>query len=121
MSVIPVAVRERIVHLYDQGKTTSQIAEALGYCKAAVRRVRQHGRERGTLVPRLHLRGRKSGLTDEKEQAIRRALGRRSDSTLAELSAEMSVPGSTLCRWLGRLGITLKKRRRTRASKTART
>ena len=121
MGVIPVAVRERIIHLYGQGKTTRQIAEALGYCTAAVRRVRQHLRERKTLVPRLHLRGRKSGLTDEKGRAIRQAVGRRPDLTLAELSAETGTPGSTLSRWLGALGITLKKRRPTRASRTGRT
>jgi transposase len=121
MGVIPVAARERIIHLYDQGKKTGQIAEALGYCKAAVRRVRQQGRERGTLVPQLHLRGRKSGLTDQKEQTIRAALASRPDLKLSELKDRTGTPPSTLSRWLGRLGITLKKRRSTRRSRTART
>jgi hypothetical protein len=38
MKAIPVPVRERILHLYDRGKSTGEIATSLGYCIAAVRR-----------------------------------------------------------------------------------
>ena len=51
MKAIPVPIRECIMKLYGQGKATAQIAQNLGYCEAAVRRVRQHHRERGTLAP----------------------------------------------------------------------
>src|ERR1022692_2248408 len=37
MKAIPVPVRERILHLYDQGKSTCEIATSLDYCVAAVR------------------------------------------------------------------------------------
>jgi len=46
MKAIPVPVRERILHLYDRGKSTGEIAASLGYCVAAVRRVRQHFKAR---------------------------------------------------------------------------
>ena len=63
MKAIPVPVRERILHLYDQGKSTCEIATSLGYCVAAVRRVRQHFQARGTLEPQTHRCGRKPLLT----------------------------------------------------------
>ena len=49
MKAIPVALRERILKLYDQGRSTAEIAASFGYCVAAVRRVRQHFQARGTL------------------------------------------------------------------------
>ncbi|MGH7954189.1 MAG: helix-turn-helix domain-containing protein, partial [Limisphaerales bacterium] len=42
MKAIPVPLRERILKLYEQGKSTAEIAAFLGFCVAAVRRVRQH-------------------------------------------------------------------------------
>jgi len=56
MKSIPVAMRERILKLYDQGKSTVEIAEFCGFCVAAVRRVRQHFKTRGTVKPQTHLR-----------------------------------------------------------------
>ena len=64
MKAIPVVVRERILQLYDQGKSTREIAASFGYCVAAVRRVRQHFRARGTLEPQTHRCGRKTLLTE---------------------------------------------------------
>ena len=63
MRAIPVPVRERILRLYEQGKNTREIAEFAGFCVAAVRRVRQQFRARGTLEPQTHLCGRKTLLT----------------------------------------------------------
>ena len=42
-------MRQRILQLYEQGESTAEIAEALGFCVAAVRRVRQQFQARGTL------------------------------------------------------------------------
>ncbi len=63
MKAIPVPVRERILKLYDQGKSTGEIAASFGSCVAAVRPVRQHFQARGTLEPQTHRCGRKSLLT----------------------------------------------------------
>ena len=63
MRAIPLPTRERIIELYEQGKTTREIAEFLGFCVAAVRRVRQQFKVRGTLQPQTHLCGRKTLLT----------------------------------------------------------
>jgi hypothetical protein len=42
-------MRQRIVELYERGKGTGEIAQAFGFCVAAVRR------QRGTLQPQTHL------------------------------------------------------------------
>jgi transposase len=109
MKAIPVAVRERIIHLYDQGKRTKEIASSLGYCVAAVRRVRQNFKLRGTLEPRTHQCGRKSLLTAAVEARLRALLNKQPDATLAELGAKYQRPTSTIDLWLGRLGLSCKK------------
>ena len=60
MRAIPVPLRQRILELYERGKSTREIAEYSGFCVAAVRRVRQQFRQRGTLDPQTHLCGRKT-------------------------------------------------------------
>jgi len=52
MTPIPVPMRRRILQLYERGKGTREIAQFFGFCVAAVRRVRQQFRQRGTLQPR---------------------------------------------------------------------
>jgi transposase len=109
MKAIPVAVRERIIQLYDQGKGTAEIAASFGYCGAAVRRVRQHYQARGTLQPQTHRCGRKTLLTDARKVRLLQLLEQRPDATLAELAAPFKRPTSTLDLWLARLGWSCKK------------
>jgi transposase len=119
MRAIPVAVRERIVQLYDKGKSTREIAEVFGFCVAAVRRVRQQFKARGTLEPQTHLCGRNTLLTDARKERLQKLLAERPDATLAELGAGQDRPfrTSTVDLWLRQLGWTYKKnsvRRRTK-------
>jgi transposase len=111
MRAIPVPLRKRIVELYEQGKRTREIAQFSGFCVAAVRRVRQLFRQRGTLDPRTHLCGRKTLLTEERKQRLGKLLSAQPDATLAELGARMdrSFRTSTIDLWLRRLGWKLKK------------
>ena len=109
MKAIPVAVRERIMHLYDKGKSTREIATALDYCVAAVRRVRQHFQQRGTLEPQTHQCGRKSLLTPALQIRLQALVDQRPDVTLAELGAKFKHPTSTMDLWLGRMGLSYKK------------
>ncbi len=51
MRAIPLSARQRILQLYEQGKSTREIAQFFGFCVAAVRRVRQQFKERGSLEP----------------------------------------------------------------------
>ena len=66
MRAIPMPVRRRILQLYERSKSTREIAEFSGFCVAAVRRVRQQFRQRGTLQPQTHLCGRSTLLTQER-------------------------------------------------------
>ena len=70
MKAIPVPVRERILHLYNQGQSPGEIAASLGYGVAAVRRVRQHFKTRGTLAPQTHRCGRKPLLTARRRERL---------------------------------------------------
>ena len=109
MKAIPVPVRERILHLYDGGKSTCEIAASLGYCVAAVRRVRQHFKARGTLEPQTHQCGRKTLLTTRRQERLQRLVAEQPDATLAELGAQFKRPTSTMDLWLDRLGLSCKK------------
>ena len=120
MKAIPVPVRERILHLYDQGQSTREIAASFGYCVAAVRRVRQHFRARGTLVPQTDRCGRKSLLTAARKIRLQELLAPQPDATLAELGARFNRPTSTMDLWLSRLGWSCKKNAARRRAVTAR-
>lgn len=109
MKAIPVTVRERILQLYEQGKSTTAIAGSFGYCVAAVRRVRQQFKDRGTLQPQTHRCGRKTLLTAARKARLLQLLEQRPDATLAELAAPFKRPTSTLDLWLTRLGWSCKK------------
>ena len=121
MRAIPLPVRARVLQLYERGKSTREIAEFLGFCLAAIRRVRQQYRERGTLQPQTHLCGRSTLLTVERKGRLQKLLAEKPDATLAELGAGMDRPfrTSTVDLWLRQLGWTYKKnpvRRRTKPS-----
>lgn len=111
MKAIPVSVRERILQLYQQGKSTVEIAGFSGFCVAAVRRVRQQFRERGTLQPQTHLCGRKTLLTPRRRARLEQLVARGPDATLAELGAQLDrrFGTSTVDLWLRQLGLSCKK------------
>ena len=118
MRGIPLPSRQRIIELYEQGKSTRDIAEFFGFCVAAVRRVRQQFKQRGTLQPQTHLCGRQTLLTDERKARLQKLVAAQPDATLAELGARLDRPfrTSTMDLWLRKLGLTYKKnaaRRRT--------
>jgi len=120
MKAIPVPVRERILHLYDQGKSTGEIAASLGYCVAAVRRVRQQFKARGTLVPQTQRCGRKTLLTPRRRERLHKLVAQQPDATLAELGAQFKRPTSTMDLWLNRLGLSCNKNAARRRAVAAR-
>ena len=126
MKAIPVPMRERILQLYQQGKSTAEIAAFSGFCVAAVRRVRQHFKARGTLKPQTHLCGRKTLLTARRKPRLQKLLADRPDATLAELGSRLDRPfgTSTMDLWLRRLGWSYKNnaaRRRAAPARRGRT
>jgi transposase len=111
MKAIPLAARERIIKLYEQGKSTAEISDYFGFCVAAVRRVRQQFKVRGTLEPRTHLCGRKTLLTTRRKKRLQKLASSQPDATLSELGSGMDRPfgTSTIDLWLRRLGLSYKK------------
>ena len=95
MRAIPVPVRERILKLYADGDSTAEIAELLGYCVAAVRRVRQQFQARGALQPQTHWCGRKTLLTQRRQTRLQKLVAARPDATLAELGSRLDRPFRT--------------------------
>jgi transposase len=126
MRAIPLSSRQRIIQLYEQGKNTRDIAEYFGFCVAAVRRVRQQFKQRGTLQPQTHLCGRKTLLTAGRKARLQKLMAAQPDATLAELGSRLDRPfrTSTMDLWLRRLGFNFKKnaaRRRAKSSRRGRT
>src|ERR1019366_2008539 len=111
MKAIPVPLRERILKLYEQDKSTAEIARFCGYCVAAVRLVGQHFKMRGTMKPQTHLCGRKTLLTGQRKSRLQKLVADQPDATLAELGTGLDRPfgTSTVDLWLRRLGVSYKK------------
>jgi transposase len=122
MKAIPLPVRQRIIQLYDQGKSTRDIATFSGFCVAAVRRVRQQFQARGTLQPQTHLCGRKTLLTRARQGRLAKLVTEQPDATLAELGQRLDRPfgTSTVDLWLRRLGLSCKKNAARRRAAAAR-
>ena len=111
MRAIPLPTRERIIHLYEHGKSTAEISAVFGFCVAAVRRVRQQFTARGTLEAQTHLCGRKTLLTARRQARLKKLVAAQPDATLAELGSRLDRPfgTSTMDLWLRRLGLSYKK------------
>jgi transposase len=113
-------VRKRIIELYEQDYSTSEIAEVFGACDSGVRRVRQRLRERGTLDPLPRTCGRKPVMTAEVQRQIRQHIAARPDATREELRTALGLKVSlqSISKWFKRLGLPLKKSRCTPPSRT---
>ena len=122
MQAIPVPLRKRIIELYEQGRSTPEIAQFAGFCVAAVRRVRQQFRQRGTWEPQTHRCGRQTLLSEERKRRLGELLAAQPDATLAELGGclDRSFRTSTVDLWLRRLGWKFKKNSGRRRTKSAR-
>jgi transposase len=120
MARYPLMVRQRIVELYEQDYSTSEIAEVFGVCESGVRRVRQHFRERGTLDPLPRTCGRKPLMTPDVERQVREHVARQPDATREEVRAALGLTVSlqSISKWFKRLGLPLKKSRSTPRNRT---
>ena len=114
-------MRERIVAMYAEGKSTKQIAEAMGTCRSGTRRVRQYLRERGTLEPKKSRTGYPGGLTPEVERQIRDLVSAEPGVTRQMLRDRLGVTVDvrTVGCWLAKLGLVLKKSRSAPPSRIA--
>ena len=112
-------LRDRVLAAYDRGMQTEEIARVFVVSPARARRVKQRRRESGETTPRPM-----GGATVIKIDRLRLAelVRARPDATLDELRRGLGVPVtlSAVCTALQKLGLSFKKSRSTRPSRTAR-
>lgn len=110
-------LRRRVLGAYDRGMETKEVAENFQISPAWARRVKQRRREHGEMTHRPM-----GGKRFEKIDRARLAelVARQPDATLEELRARLGVRCaiSALSVALKKLGLSFKKRRSTRRSRT---
>ena len=113
-------LRDRVLAAYAAGLKTRDIAETFQVSRSWARRVNQRLRELGETAPRP-----RGGATIIKIDLVRlgELVRERPDATLRELRSALGVQcaESAVCLALKRLGMSFKKRRSMRPSRTVRT
>jgi transposase len=114
-------LRSRVLAAVLAGHPPATVADRFGVSPSWVRRVRQRHRDGGETGPRR--RGHRPQALAADADRIRQAIAADPDLTLAELKARLGLAAhlATLWRAVARLGLTLKKSRPGRPSRTART
>ena len=114
-------LRERVVAACDEGTDTrAEIAERFSVSESWIRRLLQRRREAGSIAPKPRRGGRAPAFDDEAAGRLREAVRADDDATLEELAEAAGVAcyPSAVHRALRRLGITRKKSRGGRPSRT---
>ena len=115
-------LRRRVVVACDAGDgTRRQIAARFSVSESWIRKVLRQRRETGSIEPRPHGGGRAPAFDGPAQGRLREAVRGDDDATLRELARAAGVACSqaATCRALARLGITRKKSRGGRPSRTA--
>ena len=117
-------LRERVVAGCDAREgTREQIARRFGVSDGWIRKLLRRRRETGSIAPLPQNPGRKPALNDRQRQRLRRLIERRPDATLKELREALGLKISiaALDRAVRGLGLTFKKKRSRRRSRSERT
>lgn len=122
MKAYSTDLRERVLHDCDAGMGTRAVARKYRVSESWVRRLKQVRRQTGRVAPAAQRRGRVPGWVTYADR-IRAAVAGDPDATLAEYRARFALPlsRSALARALVALGLSRKKSRSGRPSRTART
>ena len=120
MKAYSMDLRERVLRDLDGGLTTSAVARKYSVSGAWVRRLKQRRAATGEVAPRPQRHGRVPASVTHAD-AIRDAVRLLPDATLDEYRRRFHLPMSraALARALVVLGLTRKKSRSGRASRTA--
>ena len=124
MATLSLDLRQRILASYDNDEgTREQTAQRFKVSLGMVKKLLQQRRRTGCIKPRHHLAGRKPKIVARHRAAMARLLKATPDLTLFELreavGLECTLPA--LHYVLADMGLTSKKRRSARPSKTAKT
>ena len=128
MEAFSLAVRRRIIELFQSGLEGDDVAEIMACSPAAARRIWQRYREEGLVGPRPHAGGHTPRLDEQqKKQVLAELVAQKPHAFCRELVEDLQArTGVRVCRqtigsWLAELGLTRKKSRCTRPSSTGRT
>jgi len=116
-------LRERVVAACDQGDATrEQVAARFSVSIAWIRKLMRRRRETGSIAPKPRGGGRAPAFDPAAAERLREAVRADDDATLVELARAAGVAccPSAVHRALVRLGITRKKSRGGRPSRTGR-
>jgi len=113
--LIPLSkeTREKIVYHKKSGARNTEIANWIRVTTRSVKRIWKLYKEKNTIEPRPHNKGRKAAFDDGTMIKIRAKIKEQPDITLEELVEEFSlnISISALCRKLKKQDLTFKKRR----------
>jgi transposase len=113
-------LRERVIGACEQGEETKQVAKRFGVSPAWVRRLKQHKRERGDIIPRTGggSRGRKID-----RARLAELVAQQPDATLVELRDKLGIKVTpwAISKALRELKLSYKKSRSTPPSRIVRT
>ena len=128
MEAFSLAVRRRIIELFQSGLEGDDVAEIMACSPAAARRIWQRYREEGLVGPRPHAGGHVPKLSDEqKKQILSELVAQKPDAFCRELAEDLHArTGVRVCRqtigsWLAALKLTRKKSRSSPPSNRDRT
>lgn len=113
-------LRDRVIRAYERGMPTAEIARVFDVSPAWARRVKQRLRDSGESRPR---KMGSPGVRKIDRQRLAELVKEQPDATLKELRERLGVQcaESAICTALKKLGLSFKKRRSMRPSRTART
>jgi transposase len=118
MKAYSMDLRQRVIGACDRGEATKSVAATFGVSPAWVRRLKQHRRQRGDIIPRTGggSRGRKID-----RDRLAQLVAERPDATLVELRDRLNITVTpwAICKALRELKLSYKKSRSTRPSRTA--
>ncbi len=127
MEAFSLAMRRRIIELFQSGLEGDDVAQIMACSPAAARRIWQRYREEGRVGPRPHGGGHTPKLNDEqKKRLLGELVKHKPDAFCRELADELHAgTGVRVCRqtigaWLSQLGLTRKKSRCTPPSRSVR-
>jgi len=124
MKTLSLDLRERILGAYDAGDATREtVAGRFRVSLGMVKKLIQQRRRLGEIGPQHHRAGRKPRILPAHREQLRRHLKAKPDLTLAELRevAGLACTLPAIHYVLADMGLTFKKRRFGRPSRTGRT
>jgi transposase len=117
MKAYSMDLRQRVLAACDKNEPTLVVADRFNVSPAWVRRLKQHRRERGDIIPRKG--GGSRGFKIDRQQ-LSQLIREQPDATLAELRERLGVSVTlwSICRALKQLRYSYKKSRSTPPSRT---